>query len=135
MGTGLKSKCTCGYEAEASIGSSRAGHGKVFRFPHLCTDCQTVGSIDVLSECHACNNCGSINVISYETKTKRVPNRLLERLGREFLRKRGYHLQQEELDPSYCYVLEKMFVMLRWHNHCPKCQTNNLTFYPYIYFD
>jgi Zn finger protein HypA/HybF involved in hydrogenase expression len=135
MGTGLKATCTCGYEAEASIGSSRAGHGKIFRFPHFCNDCQTAGSVDTLSERPACNNCGSTNVTSYETNTKLVPNRLLERLGRDFLRKRGYHLQQEELDPSYCYVLEKTFIMLRWHNHCPKCQTNNLTFYPYIYFD
>ncbi len=91
--------------------------------------------VDVLSNIACCNKCASSNVTSYEAKTKLVPNRLLERLGREFLRKRGYHLQQEELDPSYCYVLEKTFVMLRWYNHCPKCQTNNLTFYPYIYFD
>lgn len=135
MGTGVKATCTCSYNAEATIGSSRAGHGKIFRFPHFCNDCQTVVSVDVLSELPACNACGSINVTSYETNTKRVPNRLLERLGREFLRKRGYHLQHEELDPSYCYVLEKTFVMLRWHNHCPKCQINNLSFYPYIYFD
>lgn len=135
MGTGLKSTCTCGYEAEASIGSSRAGHGKVFRFPHFCIDCQTVASVDMLTELPACDKCGSTNVTSYETNTRRVPNRLLERLDKEFLRKRGYHLQQEELDPTYCYVLGKTFVMLRWHNHCPKCQVSNLSFNPYIYFD
>jgi hypothetical protein len=135
MGTGLKATCTCGYETEASIGSSRAGHGKVFRFPHFCNDCQTVGSVDVLSELPACNKCGSKNITSYETNTKRVPNRLLERLGRDFLRKRGYHLRQEELDPTYCCVLEKTFIMLRGHNYCPECQTSSLTFYPEIYFD
>jgi predicted Zn-ribbon and HTH transcriptional regulator len=135
MGTGLKATCTCGHEAEASIGSSRAGHGKVFRFPHFCNDCKNVGSVDVLSERSACDKCGSTNVTSYETNTKRVPNRLLERLDREFLRKRGYHLQQEELDPTYCYVLGKTFVMLRSLNNCPKCNSNNLIFSPYIYFD
>jgi Zn finger protein HypA/HybF involved in hydrogenase expression len=135
MGTGLKATCSCNYAAEASIGSSRAEHGKVFRFPHVCNDCQTVGSVDVLSEDPACDKCGSTNVTSYETKTKLVPNRLLEKLGKDFLRKRGFHLQQEELDPSYCYVLEKTFTLLKWNNQCPKCKENELTFFPYIYFD
>ena len=135
MGTGLKGTCTCGYEAEASIGSSRAGHGKVFRFPHFCNDCQTVGSVDVLSERPACDNCESTNVTSYEANTKLVPNRLLEKLGIDFLHKRGYHSRQEELDPSYCEKLKRTLVLLRWWNYCPKCQTTNLTFYPYIYFD
>ena len=135
MGTGLKATCACGYESEASIGSSRAGHGKIFNFPHFCVDCQTVGSVDVLSASPACNHCGSSNVTSYETNTTRVPNRLLERLGKEFLRKCGYHLQQEELDLTYCFILERTLVMLRWDNSCPKCNSKTLAFSPFIYFD
>jgi Zn finger protein HypA/HybF involved in hydrogenase expression len=135
MGTGLKATCSCGYEDESIIGSTRAKHGKVFDFPHFCSDCNSVTRVDVLSDTPCCNKCGSSNVTSYEAKTKHVPNRLFEKLGIEFLHKRGYHTRQEELDPSYCYVLEKTFVMLRWWNYCPRCKTHNMTFYPYIYFD
>lgn len=135
MGTGLKASCKCGYEDESIIGSTRAKHGKAFDFPHYCNDCNSVTRVDLLSEAPCCNVCGSKNITSYETTTKIIPNPLLERLGRDFLLKRGYHMGREELDPTYCDVQKKTFVMLRWHNYCPNCQTNNLTFYPYIYFD
>lgn len=85
MGTGLKATCTCGYEDESIIGSTRAEHGKEFHFPHMCLDCKTVTRADTLADEPSCNKCGSTNITSYETTTKIVQNPLLERLGRDFL--------------------------------------------------
>lgn len=128
MGTEVIGKCKCGYEGSAAIGSSRAMHGKKFSFPHYCKDCNRINSADMLAETQKCHHCGSTHLESYEAKSKRVPNELLEKLGAKILHKRGYHLSEEELSPTYCYVKNKTYVLLRWHNHCPSCEGNELAF-------
>jgi hypothetical protein len=128
MGTEVICKCSCGYQGSAAIGSSRAMHGKQFSFPHYCNDCHQVVSIDTLAEASTCRHCGGTSLTSYEAQTKQVPNPLLEKLGASILHKRGYHLSEEELSPTYCYVQEKTYVLLRWNNHCPQCNGNKLMF-------
>lgn len=135
MGTEVIGKCNCGYEGTASIGSSRAQHGKKFYFPHYCNDCNQIVSVDTLSKVPSCRHCESTSLTSYEAKSKRVPNELLERLGEHFLHKRGYHHSSEELNPTYCYVQNKTYVMLRRHNHCPRCNGNELMFFMGMLYD
>jgi len=135
MASGLKATCVCNYEAMSIIGSSRAENGKVFDFPHYCNDCQSVTRADLLSFAPCCNECGSTNITSYETSTRRTPFSLLEKLGSKFLRNRGYHLLRDEVESTYCPHLEKTFVMLKEHNSCPKCKNKSLTFHSYIKLD
>lgn len=129
MGAEVIGKCSCGYEGSASIGSTRAMHGKAFSFPHYCNDCHQFTSADVLAKTQICRHCGSANLESYEAKSKKVPHKLLEKIGSHILHKRGYHLSEEELSPTYCYVRNKTYVMLRWHNRCSVCHQNNLGFH------
>ncbi len=135
MGTEVIGKCACGYEGSASIGSSRAMHGKMFSFPHYCKDCNQISSANMLAETQMCRHCGSTNLESYEAKTKKVPNELLEKLGATILHKRGYHLSEEELSPTYCYVQNKTYVMRRWYNHCPCCGDSKLAFHMGMLYD
>jgi hypothetical protein len=135
MGTEVIGKCKCGYEGSAGIGSSRAMHGKKFSFPCYCKDCHQITSADMLAETQTCRHCDSTSLVSYETKSIKVPNELLEKLGSAILHKRGYHLSEEELSPTYCYVQNKTYVMLRWGNHCPNCDGNELAFRMGILYD
>lgn len=89
----------------------------------------------MLAESQTCRHCGSTHLESYEAKTKKVQNELLEKLGARILHKRGYHLSEEEISPTYCYVQNKTYVMRRWHNHCPSCGGNELTFHMGMLFD
>jgi RNA polymerase subunit RPABC4/transcription elongation factor Spt4 len=110
-------------------------HGKTFSFPHYCNDCHQIGGIDTLAELSVCRHCGSASLTSYEAKSKKVPNQLLERLGANILHKRGYHLTEEELSPTYCYVQKKRYVLLRKGNYCPSCRGSELTFFIGMLYD
>ena len=135
MGTEVIGKCGCGYEARASIGSSRAQHGKVFYFPHFCEGCNQIVSVDTLSESPTCRHCGGTSLVSYEAKSTKVANPLLERLDANTLHSRGHHLSSEELSPSFCFKQNKTYVLLRKRNHCPKCSGNELSFVMGMLYD
>jgi hypothetical protein len=38
-----------------------------------------------------------------------VPNELLEKLGAKIQYKRGYHLSEKEISPTYCSVQKNVF--------------------------
>ena len=135
MGTGVKCHCKCGYQGEASIGSTRAGHGKYFGLPHWCADCNEVVTLDLLAMNQACNKCGGVNLQSYEAKTTRRPFKYPELAGLKGKLKFGWHAYEDELSRSWCYNLKKDFVILRGANYCPKCRANTLTFHTHLYFD
>jgi RNA polymerase subunit RPABC4/transcription elongation factor Spt4 len=135
MGTGLKTYCRCGYDTMTVSGSSRAQHGKVFKFPHLCRQCKSAVSIDLLAEHVCCPDCGSSDVESYATKSKLITNELLSSLGKELLSKRGYHTREDQFSNDFCYVLNEHFVILRDGNECPACGEKSLRFFSSIMFD
>lgn len=135
MGTGLKTYCRCGYDTMTVSGSSRAQHGKVFKFPHLCRQCKLAVSIDLLADHFCCPDCGSSDVESYATKSKLTTNKLLCLLGKEILTKRGYHTREDQFSDDFCYVLNEHFVILRDGNECPSCGEKSLRFFSEIMFD
>lgn len=135
MGIGVNAQCECGYEGSASIASSRAGHGQYFSFPHWCRSCNEVVTLDVLAESPACRKCGGADVHSYEARTTRLPFRYPEFVSQRAASKFGWHGYEEELNRSWCYSLQKHFVLLRQGNYCPMCKENSLKFYVEMYFD
>jgi rRNA maturation endonuclease Nob1 len=135
MGTGLKTYCACGYETMTITGSSRAQHGKVFKFPHLCRSCKTAVSVDLLAEPLCCPDCGSFEVETYAAKSKLTTDKLICLLGKDLLAKRGYHTREDQFSDDYCYVLEKHFQILREGNECPRCGCLGLKFLSEIMFD
>ncbi len=116
-------------------GSSRAQHGKVFKFPHLCRHCKKAVSVDLLADNICCPDCGSADVESYATKSKLVTNDLLGSLGKEILSKRGYHTREDQFSNDFCFVLNEHFVILREGNECPACGEKSLRFFSSIMFD
>lgn len=135
MGTTLKTYCKCGYETVTVSGSSRANHGKVFKFPHLCRNCNNAVSVDLLAQTACCPLCDSTDIESYAAKTVLTTNKLLCLLGHEILSKRGYHVREEEFSDDFCYVLDKHLVLLRKGNECPSCHESTLQFFTEMMFD
>lgn len=135
MGTGLKTYCRCGYDTMTVSGSSRAEHGKSFKFPHICRHCKEAVSVDLLAKHVCCPECGSADIETYAAKSKLTTNKLFRQLGKEILSKRGYHTREDQFSDDFCYVLKAHFVILRYGNECPSCGDSSLHFLSEIMFD
>jgi|GEM_PF-986184 len=126
MGTSYAANCKCGYEGSAVVGSGRAHHGKVFKYPHACDHCLAVVSIDMLSGDLACPKCGNPNVKAYDTPIEKP-------------KKRFFFWQKKIVKPwaaeSNCYVLKKTFALPLGPCYCPCCQAPSLRFTISMLFD
>lgn len=136
MGTELTGQCSCGYKGKVYIGSGRAEHGKLFKFPHYCGSCNSLTSVDMLGEEIKCAECGSPEIYSYAAPTKTLAyNSLLNRLPLEMLKKAGYHKSEAVHDESFCYPIKKSFPFLRGNHFCPRCKEQSMTFFTSMLYD
>ncbi len=136
MGTELTGECSCGYGKKVYIASGRAQHGKVFKYPHFCKSCDSLISVDLLSESQICTECGSDDVHSYAASTKTLSYKsLLNRLPTEVLRAAGYHRSEVVHEETFCYPLKKWFVFLRGDHFCPKCKNQSMRFFTSMLYD
>lgn len=136
MGKELTGTCSCGYGKKVYIASGRAEHGKVFNYPHFCESCDSLISVDVLSESQICTECGSDDVHSYAAPTKTLSYKsLLNRLPTEVLRAAGYHRSEVVQEETFCYPLKKRFVFLRGDHFCPKCKNQSMRFFTSMLYD
>ena len=136
MGKQLTGECDCGYVGEVYIASGRAQHGKKFAYPHYCTSCDSLISVDLLSESQTCKVCGSGDVHSYEALTKTLSDdSFLKKLPTNFLLKIGYHRLDAVQEETFCYPLKKTFVLLRGNHFCPKCKNQSMRFFTSMLFD
>lgn len=136
MGKQLTGLCDCGYAAQVYIASGRSQHGKIFNYPYHCNSCDSLISIDVLSKSQLCNQCGSTDVKSYESLTKTLSNNsFLNKLSTDFLLKIGYHKSDVVHEESFCYPLEKKFVLLCGNHYCPKCKNQSMRFITSMLYD
>jgi len=96
MGTLLKAQCSCGYQAEAVIGSDKFNHGKYYGFPYRCNQCQIVTTVDLLQEKRKCTQCAGSEINTYATPTTPCPMPILEKLNDWWLSLFGWHKQEDE---------------------------------------
>lgn len=129
MGQLFIAKCGCGLEAEVSVGSSRSEHGKKFYYPHYCSTCNNVTSVNVLAKSYVCPECKSEKINSYAAATQTLPfDSKLNSSSESHLSRLGFHKSNLVEDESYCHGLEKTFVLFSSKNFCPACNKNSLSF-------
>lgn len=128
MGTKLSGECTCGYQCDVFIGSARAQHGINFYFPHYCSACNSLTSVDMLSDDHACEKCGSKEIYSYDAPTKATSLEVMNALPSSLLKRLGYHKANDVCESAFCYPIDKTFNLLSSKQHCPRCKQVQLTF-------
>jgi DNA-directed RNA polymerase subunit RPC12/RpoP len=137
MGTLLKATCDCGYSGKGNCSSSRREHGRVFHYPHLCTQCQEVVSPDLLSPSLQCPNCGNRELVMYGTVEAHQPasaRRWWRRLFRFAVvggmggKKTPAPATQHPVNSSFCFILNKTFSISREQYKCPKCGEQRLRF-------
>jgi len=129
MGTELSAICECGFRGLTHIGSSRAQHGKTFKYPHYCDACNSLTSVDLLCKPPSCSKCSSSNVHTYASHTSSLSyDSIFNKLPTKYLRFLGFNRRDEAYDESFCYPLKKTFVLLRGKNYCPKCRNASLIF-------
>lgn len=128
MGTGLKAHCVCGYDGSASVGSTRAGHGKFFWYPHRCSNCRAVVVADLLAEKVVCPQCGSVDIAIYEASTKRCGESLARLLGPRWMKALRLHKGFDEAAVAYCFRLDKTFYLMKTGNTCPVCLQDAMQF-------
>jgi Zn finger protein HypA/HybF involved in hydrogenase expression len=116
------------------IGSSRREHGKVFYYPHVCSDCKSNISVDLLSESKICSKCSSLNIHIYGESVTEAPFDRWHKIkgwitGRT---KRDQvaldSMVGRSLDISYCYNLRTTYALLNRREICPKCKNKTLRF-------
>lgn len=137
MGVSLHVSCVCGYEARASIGSTRVSHGQVFVYPHRCESCSALVNVDLLKQPVCCPNCGSKTIEQYglrtPTRTKAPKPNWLRRLFQPPPIQEASESPEaptNQVDASYCYVLKSDFSLFADANQCPKCGQPSLIFQP-----
>jgi Zn finger protein HypA/HybF involved in hydrogenase expression len=141
MGSSLSAACPCGYSGKASIGSSRRDHGKRFDFPHECTDCKEVTTVDLLQTPPVCFKCNGTNVTLYGFVVKHVPhgrwNKVKSWFDGSYKReKEGMALlERPRAHENYCYKLDSTFAMKTGPAKCPVCSKPTLIFSLEALFD
>jgi rRNA maturation endonuclease Nob1 len=65
MASTLDASCSCGYSGSAMYAFGRRDQGKIFYYPHACTDCKKVVSVNILQTPNTCAECGSNNIFRY----------------------------------------------------------------------
>lgn len=135
MGTTFEAKCDCSDIIEpVMIGSSRRDHGKVFYYPHACSDCGSNSSIDLLKNSKVCPKCNSQNLYRYGDCVTEAPYGRWYRIkgwitGRT---KRDQvaldSMRGRSLDITYCYNFRTTYALLKQRESCPKCKNKTLKF-------
>jgi len=129
MGQQFIAKCGCGLETEVSVGSSRSEHGKKFYYPHHCSTCNNVTTVNILAKSYVCPECESEEIHSYSAATQTLPyDSKLNSCSESHLLRLGFHKSSLVADETYCYVLEKTFILFSLKNFCPACEKNSLVF-------
>ena len=67
MGSLVSAKCKCGFTADTSVGGGRRNFGAVCEFPCLCTECQSLVTVNLLTGNWICPSCGSSSILAYDT--------------------------------------------------------------------
>ena len=139
MGSCLLAICSCGYEARASIGSTRSSHGQVFVYPFRCESCSALVNVDLLKQPVCCPGCGSKTIEQYGLRTptkKKTPKRgWLQRLFEGPMAQLP-EAPANQVSAAYCYVLKSNFTLFADGNQCPKCWQSELKFeVPDVSFD
>jgi Zn finger protein HypA/HybF involved in hydrogenase expression len=135
VGTGFKAQCACGFAGEASVGSTRAMHGKRFWYPYMCSQCHDVVSPDMMADSLACPECGSAEITSYAAKSKRCKEPLARWLPPSWRKTLGMHHVDDEAGDTWCYPLDKPLYLMKSGNTCPACRQNNMRFSLSVQFD
>ena len=136
MGLELLGKCKCGYERNVHISSTRALRGKVFRYPHHCSSCNSLTSVDILDSNSLCDLCFSSAVSTYSAASKKLTSSsILLRLPFFLLKLLRYHKQEQVAEENYCSASNKTFTLLKGGHYCPACSFNNLQFSPISTYD
>lgn len=133
MGEVVAATCECGYKEDAVIGAGRSNFKEVCKFPHYCKSCNQLTSIDLFRSEKTCTRCGSADVRSYESSTKVIPYKFLNRFSDDTLKKYGYHRKSHEY--TSWYGTKKNHVLMRGKHYCPNCKCNNLSFQITMMFD
>ena len=136
MGHELIGRCNCGLEGRVCVGSSRSDHGKKFDYPHYCSSCNSLITVNVLRKKYVCTLCESGEIHSYAALTKSLPyDSKLNSWPDDHLAKIGVHKKDLVEDETYCDSLEKDFVLFRSKNFCPLCKRNSLSFSLSLMYD
>jgi hypothetical protein len=144
MGAFFQAVCSCGYEALAATGSSRANHGRVFLFAHACSPCGELVNVDLLANPATCPKCSGtlLRRFGIAVPNKKVSSRL-DWLLKPFMptirkdsESETRSIAENPVTSTYCYNLKTTFHLPADGNQCPKCNQPNLKFeYPCVQID
>lgn len=133
MGQVLNAICECGLRDTATLGAGRSDFQLVCKFPHYCKNCEYLISVDILKENNVCSECGSKDIHSYESSTKRSKYKIVEKLSTDVLMKLGLHRLEDE--QFSWYLNKENHVILKGNHYCPKCHSNSMIFDTKLIFD
>lgn len=147
MGVNFRATCDCGYVGSANCGSSRAEHGRVFQFPHLCRQCREVVGADRLEPTPRCPTCGATgaDLTLYGTavtnETKPLPSawqmfkRWLSNGWRQVRVGTASDQLEHVVNSEFCYRQHKTYTIKSEAYECPKCGLKGLRFAVDAHFD
>lgn len=141
MGTGLKAQCTCGYQSDTVIGSTRRDHGRIFYFPHVCRSCMEVVSVNLLAEDVQCPLCSGKDLMIYGSSYSNAkPSRWskLKNLVRAgSISAVGPQVREGTsiVEESFCFRLDRYFCIDNGVYMCPRCASPGLRFTLSLLFD
>lgn len=134
MGSLLSCKCSCGYKAEAWVATSRAGHGKYFRWPFLCSGCKQVVSVDVYAYPEHCPECQSSKITRYGLLIPDPPAggvaRILDAItaARRRYKRQMVRLYDSRVEMAFAGRDNVTYGLPRQDYECPRCGDLTLTF-------
>ena len=134
MASLLSCGCPCGYRADAWVAASRAGHGKHFRWPCLCSGCAQVVSVDMYADPDQCPECGSNQIAPYGLLIPDAPQKVAARLmglltrTRRRYRRQLASLYDARVAMAYAEKLQTTYGLLRKFEPCPRCKSHQLKF-------
>ena len=133
MGQVLRAICECGFNETATLGAGRGDFNRICKFPHYCKGCECLISIDIFKEQNNCSECGSEDIHSYESSTKRSKYKIFEKFSNSALKKLGLH---RLVDEQFCWFSNtESHAILSGNHYCPKCHVNSMNFITELIFD
>jgi predicted Zn-ribbon and HTH transcriptional regulator len=137
MGIYLLASCYCCQKKTSVVfGSSLAEHGKVFWFPHHCSCCNQIISVDIYKQNTKCPNCNKDEFFSYAAPTKTlITNSFLNKFSDNFIKLLGFHKNKNVKYEMYAFRLQRKFSLLNIQHYCPSCKSNSVFFHFDFSFD
>ena len=117
MATEYIASCSCGYEADAFVGSTRMRFKTEDFYPALCEECNEVVSTNRLGAPSPCPKCGTARVVPYDSGSLHLDN------GRMGPDTRRMALVRKEM-----FLETEKFL-------CPECEQHSLKFKLYAIVD